>query len=387
MINSIKRINSIEDVLFDNDLVELLKRNNREEIEAFVLLCPEKESLIRQAIVLLQHVNIKMAEIPDEQIEEDWSQLITEIEFKKRSKRNLKLYLWGSVACAVAVLLIFFAPVSVNKDTEEIVDMYSLVEAANINSDEVQIIAGKTQANINNNETIVQTEDGNIIVGSDRKLESTDIKTEYLTVIVPKGRRTTIKFSDGTTAWINSGSKVVYPKVFTQRNREIIVDGEMYLDVIKDENRPFIVNTMKGFEIKVLGTKFNICAYGNDSESSVVLVNGSVEITAGNSKGTLLPNQGFFAKEDGTCSIRNVDTYPYTCWIDGIMKLEGEPLGVIFKRLSRHYGLEIRANNRFMNEKYKGKLDIKEPIETVLSNIAVSTPMNYSQSGDVITLN
>lgn len=385
MTNSFKPINSIEDILFDNDFVELSKRNNHEEIEAYISLYPDKEELIRQTIVFIQHLNIKTAVVSDEQIEQDWNQLITEIQFKKRSKRNLRFYLWGSVACAVAVLLIFFGPVSINKDTDEI-NMYSLVEAADINSDEVQIIAGKAQTNINNNETIVQTEDGNIIVGNDQKLESTDIKTEYLTVVVPKGRRTTIKFSDGTTAWINSGSKVVYPKTFTQKNREIIVDGEMYLDIIKDENRPFIVNTTKGFGVKVLGTKFNISAYSNDTENSVILVNGSVEVTAGNSKGTLLPNQGFFSKEDGTCSIRNVDTYPYTCWIDGIMKLDGEPLGIIFKKLSRHYGIEIRANDRFMNEKYKGKLDIKEPIETVLSNIAVSTPMNHSKNGDVIII-
>jgi hypothetical protein len=383
-----KKIETMEDLLFDSDFVALSEKNDPKEIEQFLLLYPGKQDMIRDAFTLLQHMKVEQHDVSDAQIEEDWNKLQEQIGAERKPERNLKLYIWSTVAaCAVVLMVVFFGPSGIGTNpVDEKDNLLSLVESAGIDGGEVQIIAGANHTNIDNDKTIVQTEDGNLLVGEDYKLGSAEIKTEYLTVVVPKGRRTTIKFSDGTMAWVNSGSKVVYPKVFNEKNREIIVDGEMYLDVAKDPSKPFIVHTAKGFDVQVLGTKFNINAYANDTDHSVVLVEGSVEVSIENSKGWLQPNQGFFVK-DGSYNIKNVDVYPYICWKDGVMKLDGEPLDAILERVSRYYGVEIIVNEKYAKEKYKGKLDLKEPIETVLSNISISTPMSYSRSGDVIIIN
>lgn len=384
MIGDFKDYITVEEFILDNRFVDLVKTNNTGKMNELTLLYPEKKDIINNAIVLLQYLKIEYPDISDEQIDGDWSVLLEQINRKKRIRRNRRFYLWTSMsaaaACAAVIFLIFFNPVRSNVTEKD--HLYSLMESASSDVNEIQIIAGKNQTCINNNETIIQTEDGNLIVGTDKKIESSQIKTEYLTVIVPKGKRTTLKLSDGSSIWVNSGTKLVYPKVFNDENREIMIDGEAYLNVSKDEKRPFIVHT-RGFDVAVLGTQFNISAYSNDRESSVVLVEGAVEIAAESSKGKLYPNQGFFSV-NGSFSIKNVDVYPYICWRDGVMQLNGESLDVIMKRLSRYYGVEIKSDNRFALERYKGKVNLSESLETVLYNISLSTPLTYTKEGDVV---
>ena len=85
---------------------------------------------------------------------------------------------------------------------------------------------------------------------------------------------------------MNSGSKVIYPAQFTTDSREIFIEGEIYLDIVHDEKRPFIVKTRK-MEIRDLGTQFCVSAYNNDANSHVVLVKGKVEIETKGKRDTL----------------------------------------------------------------------------------------------------
>lgn len=74
----------------------------------------------------------------------------------------------------------------------------------------------------------------------------------------------------------------------------------------KDPSRPFIVKA-NGFDVKVLGTQFNVCAYKEDASASVVLVDGRVEVSSGkNTKSILSPNQMLEINDKGT-DVKEVD--------------------------------------------------------------------------------
>ena len=77
--------------------------------------------------------------------------------------------------------------------------------------------------------------------------------------------------------WINSGTEVRFPVNMEGKERSIYVDGEIYIEVAKDKERPFYVHT-SGFDVRVYGTKFNVTSYKADKEKSVVLVEGSVSV-------------------------------------------------------------------------------------------------------------
>src|SRR5690606_22131597 len=93
---------------------------------------------------------------------------------------------------------------------------------------------------------------------------------------------------DGTKVWLNSSSKISYPKKFSTGSRKVTLYGEAYFDVAKDKNRPFLIET-NGTEIRVLGTSFNVNAY--NETVSTTLVEGSLKVSNGTHSSTLKPGQ------------------------------------------------------------------------------------------------
>ena len=97
-------------------------------------------------------------------------------------------------------------------------------------------------------------------------------------LVTQKGSRSHIKLPDGTTVWLNAGSKLNYPRQFTGGKREVALEGEAFFDVAKDPDRPFTVRT-KTFAIRVLGTEFNVAAYPDENKLETTLISGKVQVT------------------------------------------------------------------------------------------------------------
>lgn len=68
-----------------------------------------------------------------------------------------------------------------------------------------------------------------------------------------------------------------YPVSFMEDKREIILDGEAYFDVARNEKCPFIVHT-HAMDIEVLGTKFNVEAYAKQQNFEASLIQGKIKI-------------------------------------------------------------------------------------------------------------
>lgn len=382
MNNSFEKYIAIEDFLLDNDFVAFVKKATPNDIEQLFEEYPDKKEIIEQVVVLIKYVKIDSVKVPEAKVEESLGIALSRIEGIKQKKRKKKaLYTIMAIISAACLFVFFFILNPSLESDKEKQQLFSLLESAEMDIEEVQIIAGDNKTNVANNETVIQTDKGDVLVGEREEMNSSAIKTEYVTLVVPKGKRVTLKLSDGSTLWVNSETKVAYPKIFSEKAREISVDGEVFLDVSK-KTSPFIVHT-KSFDIKVLGTQFNVSAYSADAEKSVVLVNGAVEIHEGSERSKLQPNEGFFSV-NGTTDVRNVDVASYICWKDAIMILGGESLDVIMTRLGRYYGLKIHSASRFEEERYVGKINLKEPIETVLHNISLSTNLKYKIIGDVV---
>ena len=128
----------------------------------------------------------------------------------------------------------------------------------------------------------------------------------YNQLVIPRGKRSVLTFSDGSKVWVNAGTRVIYPTEFEKDKREIYVDGEIYIEVARDEERPFYVRT-KDMNVRVLGTKFNVTAYESEPIRSVVLAQGCVQVeTTQTPKAILAPNQ-MFSSVEGKENISQVD--------------------------------------------------------------------------------
>ena len=84
----------------------------------------------------------------------------------------------------------------------------------------------------------------------------------YLEASTSYGERKQILLPDGTQLTLNSCSHVRYPNNFTGEERKIVLEGEGYFQVHKNEKQPFIVSTSR-FDVRVLGTCFDIKSYSS----------------------------------------------------------------------------------------------------------------------------
>ena len=164
-------------------------------------------------------------------------------------------------------------------------------------------------------------------------------------LVVPYGKQTTLTLADGTRVWINAGSRLVYPVVFEKQKREIYVEGEIYMEVAHDAERPFSVHTGK-MDVCVLGTKFYISSYGRDRTQEVVLLSGSVSVApAGRSdRGIrIVPGQQAILDTSESLEVREVEAESYISWIHGYLPFDNDPLSNILERLSRYYNCRIEC--------------------------------------------
>ena len=108
-----------------------------------------------------------------------------------------------------------------------------------------------------------------------RYMKRQQARTDYHTIVIPIGGEYQVKLSDGTMVWLNSDSRLKIPTAFVGNERRVFLSGEAYFDVVKNDRKPFIVETDLG-NIKVYGTEFNVKRYSGDRQLKATLVEGSI---------------------------------------------------------------------------------------------------------------
>lgn len=194
--------------------------------------------------------------------------------------------------------------------------------------------------------------------------QSTEVK--YNTLIVPRGGEFSLELADGTRVWLNTESKLRYPVAFTGEERRVEMDGEVYFEVAKNREKPFVV-TVNGVDIRVLGTSFNVSAYQEDVVTT--LVTGKVQLKKGDEQLVLLPNQQAIWSDD-KFKVKQVDARNYVLWKEGIFYFEDVDLETILDDMARWYNVNIFYVNPTL-KKMKFSVEIKcyEDINEILRRI------------------
>ncbi|MEA4808548.1 FecR family protein [Macellibacteroides fermentans] len=380
-----------EDFLKDTYFLKSIKTPTKEsnafwEEQLLTEKIREKEFRVAKNIIL--SANIPHHTISEEELSELWNK-IEKSNKQKPLQRHSRLIQFASIAASLAILFALsytFWSKQSNND-RSLISIAKLMQVQG-DSSAVQLILNNDK-NITldqENVTIEYNATGDVIVNKQQVAHNIASNTNgpaqlsetntYNQLIVPKGKRSSIVFGDGTKLWVNSGSRIVYPISFKKDKREIYVEGEVYLEVTKDKTRPFIVSTNK-MNIAVLGTSFNVTAYTADKEQSVVLVTGAVEVnTDSNKKIALTPNNRL-TYTGGQLDVENVDASLYISWVEGLYIYNSEKLGTILDRLSRYYGKTITYDARVSELRCSGKLDMKDELLDVLAGLAQTAPITW----------
>lgn len=209
--------------------------------------------------------------------------------------------------------------------------------------------------------------------------------TAYNQLIVPAAKRSFLELADGSRIWVNANTRVVYPVTFDDKEREIYVDGEIYIEVSPDKARPFIVKSKK-MDIRVLGTKFNVSAYEASQEASVVLVSGKVNVRTNNRTESVLEPSDRLSYEKGFTDIRKVNVENYISWKDGFYTFDNESFSVVLDKLSNYYGKKISYNSEVGALRCSGSLNLGEDMVKILTGLESTMPVNFTIEGEYISV-
>ena len=204
------------------------------------------------------------------------------------------------------------------------------------------------------------------------------------TIFVPPGQRAELTLTDGTRVWLNAKTTFTFPNKFTANTRNVTLDGEGYFNVTKDTKKPFFVQTEK-YDIKVLGTEFNVTAYSGSPDFETALLKGAVEVSspATCSKVHLKPNTRTYEK-NGELKTGIIEHQSYFLWKEGLICFFDEPVGKMIKKLELYYDIKIDVQNKELrNNRYSGKFRSKDGVEHVLKVLQLRHRFSYIKDNDL----
>lgn len=208
--------------------------------------------------------------------------------------------------------------------------------------------------------------------------------TDMQTVTVPAGQRASLTLADGTTVWLNSNSTLKYPtNGFRSENRKVTLEGEGYFEVAHNEKHPFIVET-ENYDIRVLGTTFNVSAYPNSGMFETSLIEGKVTVYQPDTQSEIVlkPNERVEAR-DGKLYKETFTSDNDFLWRMGIYSFKNEPLATVFKKLEQYYEVQIiNKNKEIASRLCTGKFRQKEGIEHVMKVLQKYVKFNYMQDDE-----
>ena len=200
------------------------------------------------------------------------------------------------------------------------------------------------------------------------------------TVEVPKGQRASLMLSDGTKIWLNSQSKLIYPTQFSDKERNVRLEGEAFFDVAHKEHLPFVVHSPL-LAIKVLGTKFNVSSYPEDISAKTTLLEGSIDILYKGRHIPVAPGELLsLDKQNGSFSRQKVQASQYKSWTEGRVEYDKITLNELAVRLSRKYDVQIHLGDDLEKDiAFRVSLRNEETVGDVFHALSEIIPIRYER--------
>ena len=311
---------------------------------------------------------------------------------RNRQRRIRKLVSWVA-ACVILCLGITFVFYFTSMDSEQVLteQMAAQIQPGSakailILGDGRQVALDKKPIELLVNKQQMVTGDSAtlnysiVLPASETKQIQRQEVAEYHTIEVPAGGEYHLVLADGTKIWLNAESSLVFPVEFSGNKRQVILKGEAYFEVARNEHLPFVVSTVSGVQICVLGTQFNVEAYDDRESVKTTLVEGSVDVQAGGEKVRLIPHEQLqYHKNTAEMEVREVNVREIIAWKNGWFVFDNTTLGEIVKTLQRWYNIEVEfIRPELEHLRFTGDLSRYDSFDAVIRMFEDTKKLNMS---------
>jgi ferric-dicitrate binding protein FerR (iron transport regulator) len=207
----------------------------------------------------------------------------------------------------------------------------------------------------------------------------------YMTARASAGAVSFLELPDGSEVWLNSGSYVRYPVVFSGDKREVYVSGEAYFSVAKDAKRKFIVQAPHHLSLEVTGTEFNIDAYETNGFVKTTLMKGAVSLICLNGTGEyrkypMKPEQQItYIPQTREAKLQKTYVQKDIAWKNGRVIFRDTPFEEALWILSKRFNVSFKIREEALYENSFTGAFTDQDLIRILEHFKLSSGINYSQ--------
>ncbi|GAA6257902.1 FecR domain-containing protein [Bacteroides sp. f07] len=210
---------------------------------------------------------------------------------------------------------------------------------------------------------------------------------QVMVAVANEGIVKEVVLPDGTKVWLNNSATLKYPREFSEKERNVYLEGEAYFEVTKNRHKPFTVQS-DAMRVRVLGTTFNFKCDKRCRIAEATLIEGEIEVKGNKEEGQIILAPGQRAelnKNNGRLTVKQVDAKMDAVWHDNLIPFQKADIFTITKALERFYEVKIILSPDIRPDKtYSGVLKRKSNIESVLKSLQNSIPIDYKIVGNNI---
>ena len=205
--------------------------------------------------------------------------------------------------------------------------------------------------------------------------------------MVASDKNASFALPDGSMILLHRDSKVMYPKDFGIKQRELSLTGEAFFEVTPDADKPFIVKADKA-RIKVLGTSFAVDERAGKNRIEVFVEKGKVSLYQEEMEHTgILVESGYVGQLTGNMATKYLNKNDnILAWKTGKIIFTETRLAEVINVLEKVYGKEIIIEKKeALNWPYTNTFD-NQDLESVTRVLAETYQFGIEQDRDRIVL-
>lgn len=304
---------------------------------------------------------------------------------KKKSRVGFKPSWWAAAAIlliSVSVGILFFNNMFSNQQPLANLPIKPGADKAVLilaDGTEIQLDAVKSGVVSTEGKTkIRKTEDGTLVYEVPTDIKGNNSLARN-TIVIPRGGKYQVKLPDGTWVWLNSESRLVFPATFSGKERLVELKGEAYFEVVK-KAQPFKVET-NGMNVEVLGTHFNVSAYGDAFPVMTTLLEGSVRLSDNlNSMVILKPGEQGMTMANGI-KVSKVKVQEVIAWKNGYFMFRDQSIHDIMTQIQRWYDVEIEYRGKVNANRFGGIYSKNKELSELLNSLELTGLVHFKIEG------
>lgn len=189
------------------------------------------------------------------------------------------------------------------------------------------------------------------------------------------------KLPDGSMVYLNSGTKLTFPKKFTGITRQVGLSGEAFFDVVESKGK-FIVQTSEG-TITVLGTCFNIRS--RNKQTRIIVEEGLVRFSANDTTDNVILSKNYMSEINGNhppSKPQLINVKEWLGWRLGKLVFKRATLSEVSGEISRYYDIEISIEDPNLLAMTITAVFDRLPLNKVLYSLCSTLDIQYRFEND-----